>query len=74
MMNLSFHLENSFSCWTHMTPFLRQESLPSRLEPCSELSVSEGDLRVRVIQLTNILTPGSRIQPFVVINLLVFFI
>lgn len=30
MMNLSFHLENIFSCWTHMTPFLTHESLVSR--------------------------------------------
>ena len=30
MMNLSFHLENIFSCCTHMTPFLTQESLLSR--------------------------------------------
>ena len=42
MMNLSFHLEKSFSCWTHITPFLRVASLPSTLELCSELSVREG--------------------------------
>ena len=44
MMNLSFHLENSFSCWTHITPFLMVASLPSRLELCSEPSVKEGAL------------------------------
>ena len=51
-MNLSFHLEKSFSCWTHMTPFLMQESDPSKLGPgwteaeeeCSELSVTDGAL------------------------------
>ena len=50
-MNLSFHLENNFSCWTHMTPFLTQESLPRRLElgipageECSDVSVTEGAL------------------------------
>ena len=31
MMNLSFHLENIFSCCTHITPFLTQLSLPSTL-------------------------------------------
>lgn len=31
MINLSFHLENIFSCWTHMTPFLMQVSEPKRL-------------------------------------------
>ena len=41
-MNLSFHLENSFSCWTHITPFLMVVSLPRMLEVGSELSVREG--------------------------------
>ena len=31
MINLSFHLENIFSCWTHMTPFLMQVSEPRML-------------------------------------------
>ena len=31
MINLSFHLENIFSCWTHITPFLMQVSEPRRL-------------------------------------------
>ena len=46
MINLSFHLENIFSCWTHITPFLMQVSEPRRLglgpeeaEDCSVLSV-----------------------------------
>ena len=47
MMNLSFHLENSFSCWTHITPFLRQVSCPRRLEAWSSVSVMEVDLVVR---------------------------
>ena len=44
MINLSFHLENIFSCWTHMTPFLMQVSEPRGLglgpgDECSVLSV-----------------------------------
>ena len=51
MMNLSFHLENIFSCWTHITPFLMQVSLGSSpAEPeaalvavdISEVSVTDG--------------------------------
>ena len=38
-MNLSFHRENIFSCWTHITPFLMQLSVPMLLEECSELAV-----------------------------------
>ena len=48
MMNLSFHLEKSFSCWTHMTPFLRQVSCPSTLAPCSELSERDGVLQAEL--------------------------
>ena len=44
MMNLSFHLENSFSCWTHITPFLMVVSVPRMLELGSELSVREEGL------------------------------
>ena len=60
MMNLSFHLEKSFSCWTHMTPFLRQVSVPRRLEACSELSVREGVLKkvylTRALNITDLNT------------------